>query len=151
MAIGNTKIDDLLRRTRNLNESVAWLGAFDGITRKQIIYWIQQDQLIDQGINKDGDIIGYYSELTEIISKGRKQAGDPYTLFDTGDFFKTFFVNVFLNEISINANPIKGDDNLFEKYGDEIIGLTDENFTKLKELVKTKYQEYVYKTLFGNR
>ena len=35
---------------------------------------------------------GVYSATTEYLSKGRKKAGTPYTLFDTGEFFKSFEV-----------------------------------------------------------
>ena len=133
MAIGNNAIDNHLKKVRTLSESLAWFEAFDNTTREQIISWIQNDQLRDEGINKFGKIIGLYSYETERISNGKKRAGDPYDLFDTGDFYKSFVVTVFINEIVLNANAQKGKDNLFDKFGSAIIGLTDENFTKLKE------------------
>jgi len=147
MAIGNTKIDEQLRRYHLLSEAVAWIDAFDSVTKKQIIDWIQQDQLIDEGINKFGEIIGYYSYATELISNGKKKQGDHYNLFDTGAFFRSFVVIVGIDAIKIDANAQKGEDNLFKKFGNKIIGLTDENFTKLKELVKKSYISYARKVL----
>jgi len=147
MAIGNTKIDEQIRRYHLLSEAVAWIDTFDSVTKKQIIDWIQQDQLIDEGINKFGKIIGYYSYATELISNGKKKQGDPYNLFDTGAFFRSFVVIVGIDAIKIDANAQKGEDNLFKKFGNKIIGLTDENFTKLKELVKKSYISYARKVL----
>jgi len=147
MAIGNTKIDEQLRRYHLLSEAVAWIDTFDSVTKKQIIDWIQQDQLIDEGINKLGEIIGYYSYATELISNGKKKQGDPYNLFNIGDFFRSFVVIVGIDAIKIDANAQKGEDNLFKKFGNEIIGLTDENFKKLKDLVKKSYISYARKVL----
>jgi len=147
MAIGNTKIDEQIRRYHLLSEAVAWIDTFDSVTKKQIIDWIQQDQLIDEGINKFGKIIGYYSYATELISNGKKKQGDPYNLFDTGAFFRSFVVIVGIDAIKIDANAQKGEDNLFKKFGNEIIGLTDENFKKLKDLVKKSYISYARKVL----
>ena len=147
MAIGNTKIDEQIRRYHLLSEAVAWIDTFDSVTKKQIIDWIQQDQLIDEGINKFGEIIGYYSYATELISNGKKKQGDPYNLFDTGAFFRSFVVIVGIDAIKIDANAQKGEDNLFKKFGNEIIGLTDENFKKLKDLVKKSYISYARKVL----
>jgi hypothetical protein len=147
MAIGNTKIDEQIRRYHLLSEAVAWIDTFDSVTKKQIIDWIQQDQLIDEGINKFGKIIGCYSYATELISNGKKKQGDHYNLFDTGAFFRSFVVIVGIDAIKIDANAQKGEDNLFKKFGNKIIGLTDENFKKLKELVKKSYISYARKVL----
>ena len=40
-----------------------------------------------------------------------------------------------------------GTDNLFEKYGEGIVGLTDENLAKLRETLRPKYIEYTKKVL----
>lgn len=147
MAIGNTKVDELIQRVKRLSDSLAWFEAFDNATREQIISWIQNDQLRDEGWNKFGKVIGIYSYETQRITDGKKIAGDPYDLFDTGEFFKSFVIRVFAQEIIIDANAQKGKDNLFDKFGNEIIGLTDENFRKLKEKVKISYIKYARKVL----
>lgn len=147
MAIGNTKLDILVRRVRLISETVAWLETFNTVTKNQIIEWIQKDQLTNKGVDKFGEVIGYYSFATELITKGKKKFNAHYTLFDTGDFYRSMYVAVFQTEIVINANANKGKDNLFRKFGDGIIGLTDENFNKLKEIVKDSYIKHVRKAL----
>ena len=58
-------------------------------------------------------------------------------------------VDAYNDSIVINADPVKSpEDNLFELYGTGIIGLTEENVGKLRELIKKKYIEYYKKSLF---
>ena len=94
-------------------------------------------------------VIGYYSPLTEILSGGRKKAGTPYTLFDTGDFYRSMFVNVLANEILITANDTKMLDQ--DWYTKHILGLNDENLQKLIYKVKENYIKYIRKVLAINR
>ena len=141
----DTLIGVKLRKALRLSSSLAWYEAFDQQLIKMILNWIQQDQL-QKGIDEDGDIIGLYSEWTELINP-EKIAGTPYTLEDTGDFYKSMYIVVLNDSIVIEADPIKGTDNLFYKYGEGIIGLTEENMDKLREEVKKKYIEFVKNAL----
>jgi hypothetical protein len=144
----DTAIGVLLRKTRLLSEAEAWVKSIDQNVQETIIKeYIQKDQLKGQGIDETGQVIGYYSEVTEMITRGRKMAGDHYTLEDTGAFFRSMYVVVLLDSIVIEANPVKDNENLFVKYGDGIIGLTDENKTKFGEIVKEKFIQYVRDTL----
>lgn len=150
MAIGKSKLHKILSRGKLLYDEIAWIKAFDTETKEFVLDLVRNDQLRDQGINKDGEIIGLYSEVTEMINPD-KQTGTPYTLNDTGDFYRSMFVSVFGDRIVINADPVKSaEDNLFEIYGTGIIGLTQESLEKLRKRIKTRYIEYYKKTLFGN-
>lgn len=140
-----TLIGVKLRRALMLSSSLAWYESFDQQLKKMIINWIQEDQL-QKGIDEDGDIIGLYSEWTELINP-EKIAGTPYTLEDTGDFYKSMYIVVLNDSIVIEADPIKGTDNLFYKYGEGIIGLTEENMDKLREEVRKKYIQFVKNAL----
>lgn len=147
MAIGKSRLHEMLIRGSFINDIAAWYYAMDEQTQKEILALIKIDQLLSQGIDKDGNIIGVYSEATEAINP-EKVAGTPYTLFDTGEFYGSMTVDVYNDSIVINADPVKSpEDNLFELYGTGIIGLTDENVGKLIEIVKKKYIEYYKKSL----
>ena len=148
MAIGQSRLHEMLRRNILFSESVVWLQAFTPQTKREILDMIQKDQLTDKGIDAEGRQIGEYSELTEIITRGRKQAGDHYTLDDTGAFYRSMFVTVLKEAIEIDANADKGEENLFEKYTTKIIGLTDDNLGKLIELVKAEYIKQARAILF---
>jgi hypothetical protein len=99
---------------------------------------------------------GVYSITTEILSKGRKKAGTPYTLFDSGDFFKSFEVMYEDGGILIDADPIKVDSrgsfdtNLFEEYGKDILGLNDENLTIFITALLPELREVIMKKMFAN-
>lgn len=147
MAIGKTKVDELLKRVNLLSETIAWVNTFDSATKEQILDWIREDQLRERGVNKFGEVIGYYSYATELISKGQKRFNTHYTLFDSGDFYRSMFVTVTSEMILIDANAQKGKDNLFDKFGTEILGLTDENFDKLKRIVQRSYVNYARQVL----
>jgi hypothetical protein len=147
MAIGKSKLHQLLRRERLLSDALLWYSVFDTNLKNQILNWVKIDQLTNKGIDKDGDVIGYYSPVTELINP-EKKAGDPYTLDDTGAFYESMYVQILKDSIVINANPIKGEDNLFFKYGNGIIGLTNENIQKLTIEVKKRYIKEIKRTLF---
>ena len=148
MAIGNTAIEVQIRRAKSLSEVEAWLKTFDTATKNEVLDFIKIDQLQNKGVDKDGEVIGYYSLATEYISKGRKKFNTHYTLFDTGDFFRSMYIAVFQQEIIIDGNTNKMQDQ--EWFSNKIIGLTDENFRKLKEIVQTSYIDYARSTIFGN-
>jgi len=78
---------------------------------------------------------GFYSITTQNLSGGKKTAGSPYTLNDTGEFYESIVVSVTIDSIRIDADPTKTDTNLYEEYGKEIIGLTNENLQFVSELI----------------
>lgn len=141
----DTDLYKRLTQYSNIKEDIAWITTFlkDRDLRKDIILLIQEDQLLKQGIDANEDVIGYYSQLTESISNGRKKFNTHYTLKDTGEFFASMYVQVLRDSFVINANGDKGEDNLFEKYGDDIIGLTDENLEIVIERIKEGFINYL--------
>lgn len=100
-----------------------------------------EDQIQAEGIDTEGNIIGTYTFATELITGGRKQAGEPYDLTDTGEFIDSWVVHVRTGEIEILTNPFKVDPiegtiNLFEKLNNfKIVGLTEENQEKFNDFV----------------
>ena len=146
MAIGNTRIDEFLKRRTLLRESDAWIKAFNSATKKQLISWVQQQLEVD-GVDGKNRILGQYSYSTQLITKGRKQQGDNYTLNDTGYFFNSMEVYVSEYLIEILGDGKKGNTNLYSKYSQFITTLTDENIIKLKEIIRAKYIDYIKKVL----
>jgi len=142
----DTKLGELLYKTQALSDSVAWVEAHTPQLRSKIVKeWIQEDQLKGGGIDSEGQVIGFYSEATEFISRGRKSAGDPYDLDDTGSFYRSMFVRVLIDRIEIEFNSGKMDDQLW--WDDNIVNLTDENLQKYIDEIKENYGKYVRKIL----
>ena len=147
----DTKLGDTLRRVQRLNFGTIWLKVFsDRALQIKVLNWIRQDQLFKEGIDENNQIIGLYSIATESINPSKK-AGTPFTLFDSGEFYKSFFIAVSRNDFTINADPIKTEggvtENLFTKYGEGIIGLTEQNKNKLSIEVMEKFNRELQRIL----
>ena len=145
MLFDETKLFEYANKLTTLNGQENWIfkKVLDRTdVKRKIIELNTERQLGDEGINALGQIIGFYSYATEFLSDGRKRAGDPFTLNDTGAFWASFEVRVFQGHITINADGDKGDDDIIQKYGIDILGLTDQNLQILIEDAKTLFQEY---------
>lgn len=100
----------------------------------------------DRGEDREGVILGVYSIATEKITKGRKKAGEPYNLLDTGDFREGTYLIVELEgkdlEFTIGSTDDK--ENLLKnKIGNRIFGLQEnkEYAILIRELEKIFIQE----------
>jgi hypothetical protein len=140
----NTEIGIVLRRATSISHELIWRNVLnDASFRQWILDLVRKDQLFDQGIDETGDVIGVYSEFTQLINP-KKIAGEHYTLFDTGDFYNSMFLIVMKDSFVIDANPIKVDDDgdltdLFKKYGDGIIGLAEKSRDKLATEMEKRF------------
>lgn len=145
--IGNSRLHTMLKNGRLLSDVVAWYTVMDTKEMKDfIIRTLSRDQWFDKGVDADGNVIGYYSYMTEIISGGAKQQGDHYTLLDTGDLVESMYAMVFANEIVIMADTAKIESQ--DWFSDKILGLTDENIEKIRKKALPKFREYVRDVLF---
>jgi len=143
--IGETAINEHLKKTRLLFDSVAWLDAHTSQVKEDVLNLIREAQLMAEGVDENNEIIGTYSFMTEIISGGRKQEGDPYNLNDTGEFFRSMYIKVLADSIIIDANYQKMEDK--DWWSISILGLTQENLDKYAEMVKENYIKYARKIL----
>jgi len=90
-----------------------------------------EKQLYDKGEDSTGrtleSIGGAYTPFTVSIKKAKGQPTDRVTLLDTGEFYASFTIKPFKGGFTIDADPNKDDTNLFEEWGDDVVGLNDEN------------------------
>jgi len=138
----NRKLAPLNKTSLNrmLKESV--------LEQKNLILDLQKIQL-EKGEGDKGEVIGYYSEATELISGGRKRAGDPYDFQDTGSFFRRMFVKVVTRPkfiVVIDSKDPKTDE-LEMKYGglfgQTLLGIQDKN----KDEIIIKIRESFFRKL----
>lgn len=117
------------------------------LSDRAILNWIEQAnrRQLFAGKNsldvKLSDIGGGYSDFTLELHPEKQR--DVVNLYDTGEFHKSITVTVDTNLLQLDADPIKTDDNgnetdLFEEWGEDIIGLNEENLQQLIEVIKTK-------------
>lgn len=150
MAIGKSRLHKMLENGLTLSIEDAWFMAWDNAEfREWVLDLIRINQLFDKGEDKDGNIIGVYSEYTEILNP-EKIAGTHYTLKDTGHFFGSLFIDDWFSgeRVIIDGDGKKDDDDLFEKFGEGIIGINQENLSLVRQEVKMKFIKYVKETLF---
>ena len=142
--------------SRFLNPEEVWKRVFLDKTLQNtiIVEYIQQDQLLEKGIDETGNALRNkdngrttYSALTEILSNGRKKEGEPYNLLDSGEFYKSMVFLLGKDFFEIDADPIKGNDNLFTKFGEGVIGLTEESKEKLAIELLNRYDKEVRRIL----
>ena len=114
------------------------------------------EQLHEKGIDSLGVSLGNYAATTiegTAQFAGRAERGlrfDHITLFDTGDFYKSFKVIVRNNNDSfffIDADPQKEDTNLFQEWGEDIVGLTPESIEVLNKKLVVELQKEIKKLL----
>jgi len=84
-----------------------------------------------------GQPIGFYSKATEVLSKGRKKKGEPYLGYETGDFFKGFYMQEVAGVLRFGSTDPKTAKILSSEnwLSDELFGLSDEN---LKEVIENR-------------
>lgn len=133
---------------RAWNQRFLWRKILsDHSLQTWILDLIREDQLFKEGIDEDGEVIGYYSDMTSRINPSKK-FNTHYTLKDTGEFFSTFKIVVYPTYFEIDADAWKTNDegeteNLFYKYGEGIIGLTNENLEKLGQEILRRFSKGV--------
>jgi len=132
-------IREQINRIRNLKiNNILYDILSDKRIQKFIIELNTKEQLFNEGVNSNNVIIGRYTPSTYEDKIRKFDASFPrhYTLLDTGEFYESFEIIVQKEAFIITADGQKEDDNLFEKYGDDIVGLTEESMTKLIEKLK---------------
>jgi len=134
----------LTDRVAKLDEGLL-LRSFVSIPAVQtfILDLNRRDQLFNKGIDSKNRALGVYTPFT-INSKQERGVPLPsdfhITLFDTGEFYSTFVIIPGKDFFEIDANPIREDTNLFDDFGEDIIGLNDENLQVLIDFFKETIQ-----------
>jgi len=145
---------DLIKRLekfKQLNaDELAYQLTRTGNFQDLVIELNTEDQLYNKGEDSKGkrlsDIGGDYSPVTiEIARKeGRpKKSESDINLYDTGEFYHSFEVHPYKGGFEIDADPIKGEDNLFDNWGEDIVGLNDKNLQIIIDEHKKYFQEKI--------
>lgn len=130
------RLDDLIGRLRAFEKEI--IRVIEEVVREYdyiILDMNAEDQLFGKGITRDGiEIAEYlpYAPLTVEIKKLKGQPTTRVTLRDEGDFHSSFFIDYQEGGFQIKADDWKTDKLMYD-YGDEILGLTDENFKEFAD------------------
>ena len=119
-------------------------------SKKLIIELNTDEQLFKKGEDSRGislkrtDSTGFggYSSRTIAIKRSKGQRVSNVTLKDTGAFYESFQVRTLTpTSIEIIANPFKDGESLFDRWGEDIIGLQDESLIILIESIINEFIE----------
>jgi len=117
---------------------------------KAFILRLNRQQLYNKGEDSKGESLGEYSPFTIEEKRSKGQPFDRITLFDSGEFYNSFYIKVSGNEIEILSDPIKDDGtNLLREFGEDILGLTEEDQDKLSEMIEPMLAAEILKFYTG--
>lgn len=95
-----------------------------------------EDQLYNRGVRSDGKKIRPgYTPFTVRLKGYKGQPTDRVTLRDEGDFHASFSLEFERDQFSIYAGDWK-EAKLKEKYGEQIMGLTDKNIQQVIDWIR---------------
>jgi len=94
---------------------------------------LNKDQIENQSKDIFGNPLGFYSKSTEIISKGKKKAGEPFSGVDSGDWFKGFYMQEVSGVLRFRSKDSKSNLIISSEswLSNEVFGLSDENLQKV--------------------
>ena len=142
-----TTFDDMIEKVRRFRREKNKIALEVVRKNENSIIALQRKQM-DQGIDSDGNIIGYYSDYTK---RKKKKEGKPYgrvNLEDEGDFKEGLRITTFYTFFIIDSDDSKETDILL-KYNSRIYGLTPENLEIAKLIVMAGMRIELKKRLLG--
>lgn len=142
MSIFQDKIDLLNNFERNLFNIIKLEITED---EDYIADMNARDQLYEKGVNALGISIADYMPYTQntiTLKLIRNQPANRVTLYNDGDFHRSFYLEIYDDSFYITASDRITED-LIIKYGEDIFGLTNENIMEL-------IWEYIYPRLIND-
>ena len=99
--------------------------------KEQILDYIREKQLFQQGIDGKGNKLLEYKPFTVTIKRRKGQPTDRTTLEDTGSFYRGFdLIFTDQNAIGVFSRDEKTPE-LIQKYGSDIFTFTNENIEEI--------------------
>ena len=141
------RLTDFVNKGLDLENSGVFFHVFSlDYVQQYIILQNTRGQLF-QGIDAEGVLLesigGDYTAFTVARKDARGQPSDRVTLKDTGDFYKSFSIDVSQKEFVITANFYKKGKDLRDRWGNSLAGLTDESKADLIRFILPEVREFI--------
>jgi len=147
------RLSDLVNKAKTLRKGRVLAYSFKTKDIKDYIIKLNTyDQLFNEGVDRTGEIVGYYGRSTEKIYKGQtfegkqKIAEEPYFFLNTENLFNSFSVVVNEASITIIATDVAKLADVMEN-PDLLVGLTDESKQELIKEALPIIRDYIIKHL----
>ena len=143
-----TKIYQLAQSMKALRgrEKTIFKEVLDTKLVKELIVNLNtEQQLGEEHVDSLGNRLfnQFTNRTTYATSDPLGRGGQPYEVFQTGEYYDSFRVTITNGSIIIDSNPEKPDGNLFEMYNPDIEGLTESSKEALIELVRELYIKWI--------
>ena len=138
-------IEAMYRAIERISDDSIWFRAVDNSVRNEIIRMNTIDQLYEQGIDSKSVSLGEYADITVQMKILKGERYDHITLYDEGDFYNSFVVKVDRLGLELDADDFsKYDRPLFDIYGVDVLGLTDEKMGYLINIIRERYIQILH-------
>lgn len=139
-SLGSSGLVDVLKKAIEENEDA-------------LLNIVRYEQLYEGGINGLGEEIWNYAPYTRMTIRAKQEKGqvaDRVTLRDTGKFYKR--MRLIITDVGFYiSSPTLYTPDLLDKYGEEILRFTNENFTKVVvPLLRIYAFDAIYKAIAGD-
>jgi len=124
-------IKNLVSNAKNLQPNKLLENVYELENDKftELVVTLNTEKQLFEGINSLSiplsDIGGSYTPFTVQIKQAKAQPFDRVTLRDTGDFYNSFDVSIEKDGFIIESESLKEGIDLTERWGADIVGLTD--------------------------
>lgn len=112
-----------------------------------IVDLITQKQLFEKGEDGKGVSLGEYTPFSIQLKIEKGQRIDHITLQDKGDFYESVRVFALSKGFRVEADGDKGDDNLFDDFGEDIILVSEESLIILSTFIQPFFEMEANKVL----
>lgn len=148
----NRKVSDALS-----NREEAYEYAVDDTDLSAVMVRMMQSRLFNEGRDIDGnELTPFYAPVTQDIKEKKGQPYDRVTLRDTGAFYESFKAEydgsgnmVFYatdEKLDDEGDMVNTLDNLLiPKYGDRIMGLTEDDKVTIRGMTAKNIREWFYR------
>ncbi|SNC62276.1 hypothetical protein SAMN06265337_0638 [Hymenobacter gelipurpurascens] len=126
------RLDELARGLQRLPQALEL--ATEQVVRDNTAFLEDANtEQLSQGKDSTGkDITPEYADLTRTLKEIKGQPTDRVTLRDKGDFYTSIVANLGGKQFEMVATDPKSDE-LQEKYGEEILGLTEDTLEEFRQ------------------
>jgi len=127
-------IEEHFAQVQGINEALVSRELFDFIRSiESELTNLNRKQLNEKSKDIYGDAIGFYSKATEVITKGRKKAGEPFDAKDTGSLLNKLYARIEQDRVVFGSTDSKvelilNSDNWLSH---DLFGLTDSDLNKI--------------------
>lgn len=145
-----TRLEEALLRFVEIDYTEMLFSITEEEETQEFIINTIQDQLYNTGADGKGKSLGDYSFSTIRLKKKKGDPFDRVTLFDTGEFYDSFFIKPTKEGFIINADGLKeGGTNLLVKYGEDILLPNKDSIILIQNFYAKKIKEFLIQTFLS--